>query len=301
MTISFEGQVALVTGAGRGLGRSYALELARRGAKVVVNDLGGSVEGDASDLSPAQQVVEEIKAMGGEAIANGDSVSEYDGGFNMVKAAIDTWGRLDVAICNAGILRDRATHNMAEEDWDKVIDVHLKGCYTVVRAAWPVFRQQSYGRVVLASSTSGIYGNFGQGNYGAAKMGMLGYMNVLKIEGEKYNINVHCIAPGAATRMTENLMDKERLAQMSPDHVAPVVTYLASNECTKSGLVLEASGGRYGRAAVVKAKGVTFDANEFKTVEWVQENFDKITDLTGAVPQWGFSETYDEHYAKKGQ
>lgn len=301
MAISFEGQVALVTGAGRGLGRAYALELARRGAKVVVNDLGGSVEGESSDLSPAEQVVKEIKDAGGEAITNGDSVAEYDGGYNMVKAAMDTWGRLDIAICNAGILRDRAIHNMSEEDWDKVIDVHLKGCYTVTRAAWPVFRQQAYGRVVLASSTSGIYGNFGQGNYGAAKMGMVGLMNCLKIEGEKYNINTHCIAPGAATRMTENLMAPERLETMSPDHVAPVVAYLASRECDKSGLVIEASGGRYGRAAVIKGPGITFDPKEFKSVEWVQENWDKITSLEGGVPMWGFQETYNNHYAKKGQ
>ena len=297
MTIRYDGQVALVTGAGRGLGRAYALELGRRGAKVVVNDLGGSVEGEAADQTPAEQVATEIRDAGGEAIANYDSVSEYEGGYNMVKAAMDTWGRLDIAICNAGILRDRAIHNMSEADWDAVIAVHLKGCYTVLRAAWPVFRQQSYGRVVMASSSSGIYGNFGQGNYGAAKAGMVGLMNVLKIEGEKYNINIHCIAPGAATRMTENLMPQERLDAMSPDHVAPVVAYLASAECKESGLVIEAAGGHYNRVAFMKGPGVDFDPNEFKSIEWVSENWTKITGLEGAPAMWHMRETFDDHMA----
>ncbi|MDZ7729641.1 MAG: SDR family oxidoreductase [Dehalococcoidia bacterium] len=298
MDIRFDGQVALVTGAGRGLGRSYALELARRGAKVIINDIGGALDGESADQTPAQQVVDEIKAEGGEAAANYDSVADYEGGYNMVKQAIDTWGRLDIAVCNAGILRDRAIHNMPEEDWDKVLDVHLKGCYNVIRAAWPVFRQQSYGRVVMASSNSGLYGNFGQANYAAAKAGMVGMMNVLKLEGEKYNINVHCIAPGAATRMTENLMDAERLALMSPDHVAPIVAYLASSECEESGLVIEAAAGRYGRCSFVKGPTVEYDPTDLKSVEWVRDNWDKITSLDGADPMWSVRESRKEHYAK---
>jgi NAD(P)-dependent dehydrogenase (short-subunit alcohol dehydrogenase family) len=298
MAISFDGQVALETGSGSGLGRAYALELARLGAKVVVNDLGGSVEGEGGEHTPADQVVNEIKEAGGEAVANYESVSEYEGGYNMVKQAVDTWGRLDVAICNAGILRDRAIHNMSEQEWDAVIAVHLKGCYTVVRHAWPVFRQQSYGRVVMASSTSGIYGNFGQGNYGAAKMGMVGLMNCLKIEGEKYNINAHCIAPGASTRMTQNLGAG---IDMGPEHVAPVVAYLASKDCQQSGLVIEAAAGRYGRAAVVKNKPVNYDASEVPSVDWVAEKWGDITSLEGAVPMWGFRETYDEHMKARQQ
>lgn len=303
MAIRFDGQVALVTGAGRGLGRSYALDLAARGAKVIVNDIGGNVDGSGHDGGPADQVVAEIKAAGGDGAANYDSVSEYEGGYNMVKQAMDTYGRLDIAVCNAGILRDVALHNMSEEQWDLVLAVHLKGCYTVLRAAWPVFRQQAYGRVVMATSGSGIWGNFGQANYGAAKAGMVGFMNVLKLEGEKYNVMVNCMGPGAATRMTQGLPNAGQAAPdrdviMSPDHVAPVVTYLCSKENTESGLILEASGGNYRRAQFVQTNGVQFDPHEFKNAEWVQDNFAKITDMTGAKALWGFRETRDEHYAK---
>ena len=304
MAIRFDGQVALVTGAGRGLGRSYAMDLAARGAKVIINDIGGNLDGSGHDGGPADQVVAEIKAAGGNGAANYDSVSEYEGGYNMVKQAMDTYGRLDIAVCNAGILRDVAIHNMSEEQWDLVLDVHLKGCYNVLRAAWPVFRQQAYGRVVMASSSSGIIGNFGQANYGAAKAGMVGLMNVLKFEGEKYNVMVNCISPGAATRMTQGLPNQaapapDRDVVMSPDHVAPAVTYLCSKENTQSGLVIDASGGRYRRSQFVNTTGVTFDAHEFKNAEWVQENFDKITDLDGAKAYWSMRETRDEHYAKK--
>jgi NAD(P)-dependent dehydrogenase (short-subunit alcohol dehydrogenase family) len=296
VAIRFDGQVALVTGAGRGLGRSYALLLAERGAKVVVNDLGGSVTGDGGDARPAEEVVNEIKLKGGEAVANYDSVSSYEGGFNMVKQAVDTYGRLDIAICNAGILRDMAVHNMGEEQWDAVIDVHLKGCFNIVRHAWPVFRQQAYGRVVLASSSSGLYGNFGQTNYSSAKAGMIGMMNTLKFEGAKYNINVNCMSPGAATRMTESMManapDAEaRKAAMSPDHVAPVVAYLCSKECTDSGMILEASGGHYSRAAIVKGPGVNFDARDCKDIEFVQDNWNQITEIEGAPTMWSYGET----------
>jgi NAD(P)-dependent dehydrogenase (short-subunit alcohol dehydrogenase family) len=302
MAVSLAGQVALVTGAGRGLGREYALDLARRGAKVVVNDIGAGVDGSGHDGGPADQVVAEIKAAGGEAVANYNSVADYEGGYSMVKQAMDTWGRLDIAVCNAGILRDITMHNMSEEQWDLVMDIHLKGCYTVLRAAWPVFRQQAYGRVVLASSSSGLYGNFGQANYGAAKAGMVGLMNVLKLEGAKYNVNVHCIAPGASTRMTEGLGgDPDRRSAMTPDHVAPVVTYLCSPDCTDSGLILEARAGRYNRAQMMQNEGITYPVTEKKDVDWVAANWAKITDLSKLTAFWNIQQTREEYNASKAK
>jgi len=297
MAISFEGQVALVTGAGGGLGRSYALDLARRGAKVVVNDLGGDPHGQGENRSAAQKVVDEIKAAGGEAVPNYNSVSEYDGGFNMVKTAIDTWGRLDAVICNAGILRDVAFHNMSEEDWDKVFAVHIKGSFTVLRAAWPVFRQQSYGRVVLTTSSSGIYGQFGQANYGAAKTSMLGLMNVLKQEGAKYNVMVNTIAPVAGTRLTQTVMPQELVDKLTPDFVTPAVTYLVSKDNTESGLVIEAGAGNFNRAAIVKGPGLRPGMDEVKSAEWVQENWKAITSLEGAEPMWNAQQTLKAHLA----
>lgn len=286
MAISFEGQVALVTGAGGGLGRAYALDLAKRGAKVVVNDLGGDPFGEGDDAAPARKVVDEIEAAGGEAIANFDSVSDYDGGFNMVKAAMDTWGRLDVVICNAGILRDMAFHNMGEADWDAIFNVHIKGSFTVLRAAWPVFRQQSYGRVILTASSSGLWGQFGQANYGAAKTSMLGLMNVLKQEGLKYNVNVNTIAPIAGTRLTATVMPKDMVEKLTPDHVAAAVVYLVSKECTDSGMVIEAGAGNFSRAVMVKSPGLSPGLDDTKSAEWVQENWGGITSLEGAEPMW---------------
>lgn len=300
MTISFEGQVALVTGAGAGLGRAYALDLAKRGAKVVVNDLGGDPHGQGENRAAAQKVVDEIKAAGGEAAPNYDSVASYDGGFNIVKTAIDTFGRLDVVICNAGILRDVAFHNMSEEDWDKVFAVHIKGSFTVLRAAWPVFRQQSYGRVVLTTSSSGIYGQFGQANYGAAKTAMLGLMNVLKQEGAKYNVNVNTIAPVAGTRLTQTVMPQEMVDKLVPEMVVPAVTYMVSKDCNDSGLVIEAGAGNFNRAAIVKGPGIRPGMDELKPAEWVQENWGAITSLEGAEPQWRTGQTLKEYLATKG-
>ncbi|MGE5597379.1 MAG: SDR family oxidoreductase [Hyphomicrobiales bacterium] len=298
MAISFEGQVALVTGAGAGLGRAYAMDLARRGAKVVVNDLGGDPHGQGENRAAAQKVVDEIKAAGGEATPNFDSVASYDGGFNMVKTAVDTYGRLDVVICNAGILRDVAFHNMSEDDWDKVFAVHIKGSFTVLRAAWPVFRQQSYGRVVLTTSSSGIYGQFGQANYGAAKTAMLGLMNVLKQEGAKYNVNVNTIAPVAGTRLTQTVMPQEMVDRLKPEFVVPAVTYLVSKECTDSGVIIEAGAGNFNRAAIVKGPGVRPGMDEIKDAEWVQANWDKIMSLEGAEPMWRTGQTLREHLAE---
>lgn len=301
MAIRFDGQVALVTGAGAGLGRAYALDLARRGAKVVVNDLGGDPHGRGENTAPAQKVVDEIKAAGGEAVANFDSVASYDGGFNMVKTAIDTFGRLDIVICNAGILRDVAFHNMSEDDWDSVFAVHIKGSFTVLRAAWPVFRQQSYGRVILTTSSSGIYGQFGQANYGAAKTAMLGLMNVLKQEGAKYNVTVNTIAPVAGTRLTATVMPQEMVERLKPEHVVPAVVYMVSKECTDSGLVIEAGAGNFNRAAIVKGKGVQPGMDTVKDAEWVQQNWAAITDLTGAEPMWRTGQTLAAYLAEKAK
>ena len=299
MSIDFEGQVALVTGAGGGLGRAYALDLAKRGAKVVVNDLGGDPFGEGDDAAPARKVVEEIEAAGGEAIANFDSVSEYEGGFNMVKDAMDKWGRLDVVICNAGILRDMAFHNMGEADWDAIFNVHIRGSYTVLRAAWPVFRQQAYGRVILTASSSGIWGQFGQANYGAAKTATLGLMNVLKQEGLKYNVNVNTIAPIAGTRLTATVMPKEMIEKLTPEHVSSAVVYLVSKDCSDSGLIIEAGAGNFNRAVMVKGAGLSPGMDEVKSPEWVQENWDDITNLEGAEPQWATGKSLSAFLAER--
>ncbi|MCC7364277.1 MAG: SDR family NAD(P)-dependent oxidoreductase [Dehalococcoidia bacterium] len=290
MTIELSGRVALVTGAGRGLGRAYALDLARRGAKVIINDLGGSVHGEGQDLGPAEEAVQEIKAFGGEAIANAGSVSNYEDAYEMVKQAMDTWGRLDVVVCNAGILRDKAFHNMAEGEWDAVLGVHLKGSYNVLRHAWPVFRQQAYGRAILCTSVSGLYGNFGQANYSSAKAGMLGLMNTLKIEGAKYNVMVNCLGPIAGTRMTTVATDNST----SPDHVAAACSYLASEACTTTGMVIEARAGHYNRAAIVRSPGIDFDPNEIKSAEWFGENFEQITNLDKSFLMWDLSTPLDK-------
>ncbi len=300
MSISFEGQVALVTGAGNGLGRAYALDLAKRGAKVVVNDLGGDPFGQGENRSAAQKVVDEIKAAGGQAAPNYDSVASYDGGFNMVKTAVDSFGRLDVVICNAGILRDVAFHNMSEDDWDKVFAVHIKGSFDVLRAAWPVFRQQSYGRVVLTTSSSGIWGQFGQANYGAAKTAMLGLMNVLKQEGLKYNVTVNTVAPVAGTRLTETVMPKEMVERLTPEFVVPAVTYMVSKENTNSGLIIEAGAGNYNRAVMMKGPGIRPGMDEIKSAEWVQENWKAITSLEGAEPMWAAGKTLKAFLSEKG-
>ena len=213
MSIDFKGKVAIVTGAGGGLGRTHALELAKRGAKVVVNDLGGAMDGSGGSSEAANKVVDEIKAAGGEAIANGSSVSDKKGVENMVKETVNAFGRIDILINNAGILRDKSFKKMTLEDFELVINVHLLGSAYCTAAVWPIMSEQNYGRIVMTTSPSGLFGNFGQANYGAAKMGVVGFMNTLKIEGQKNNIRVNAIAPVAATRMTENLIPEQMLAQ----------------------------------------------------------------------------------------
>jgi NAD(P)-dependent dehydrogenase (short-subunit alcohol dehydrogenase family) len=304
MAVRLDGQVALVTGAGRGLGRAYALDLAKHGAKVVVNDFGGSVSGEGADDTPAGQVVNEIKAMGGDAVANAGDVGNHEDCYGMVKQAMDSWGRLDAVVCNAGILRDLALHNMSEADWDMVIRVHLKQCYNILHHAWPVFRQQSYGRVVMATSGAGLIGNFGQANYGAAKAGMFGLMNVAKLEGEKYNVMVNLISPVAMTRMTENLMgdrlkDEAGRQALAPEHVAAAVTFMASPQCTQSGMVLEAGGGKYAASFMVQTRGITIDPSQPKDADWIEANLPTLTNMEGGRLLWGIGQTREEHYATK--
>jgi NAD(P)-dependent dehydrogenase (short-subunit alcohol dehydrogenase family) len=281
MAIRFDGRVAIVTGAGGGLGRCYALELARRGAKVVVNDLGGAVDGTGGSTTMAQQVVDEITAAGGEAVANGDSVSDPAGAQRMVEQAVEAFGGVDIVINNAGILRDKTFIKMGMEDFEAVVDVHLLGSTYVTKAAFPLMREKGYGRIVLTSSTSGLFGNFGQTNYGAAKMGVVGLMNCLRLEGAKYDIRVNTIAPAAATRMTEGLLPQEAVDAMQPEYVVPATLYLASED-SPTGHIVFAAAGYFARVAVLQGKGVAIGPSA--TVEDVAARYDEIADLTDGRP-----------------
>ena len=270
--VGFEGRVAIITGAGGGLGREHALLMASRGAQIVVNDLGGAVDGTGSDAGPAQKVVDEIEALGGAAVADGNSVATQEGAEGMVKTALEAFGRIDIVINNAGILRDKSFANMTPDLWDPVIAVHLTGTYNVTRAAWAQFREQSYGRIVSTSSAAGIFGNFGQTNYGAAKMGIVGMTRVWAQEGGKYNIRANAIAPVARTRMTEEILGP-LIEKVDPALVSPVVAYLASEECAVSGEVYSVGAGRVSRIFIAEAPGY------FKkdlTVEDVRDNWDTI-------------------------
>jgi NAD(P)-dependent dehydrogenase (short-subunit alcohol dehydrogenase family) len=282
MSIDFKGKVAIVTGAGGGLGRTHALELAKRGAKVVVNDLGGAMDGSGGSSEAANKVVAEIKAAGGEAIANGSSVSDKKGVQALVQDTVKAFGRVDILINNAGILRDKSFKKMTLEEFELVVNVHLLGSAYCTAAVWPIMAEQNYGRIVMTTSPSGLFGNFGQANYGAAKMGVVGMMNTLKIEGQKNNIRVNAIAPVAATRMTENLIPQQMLANLGPEKVTPGVVYLCSEDAP-SGVILQAMGGRFNVAAVVENNWV--ELGDKCTVEGVAENWSKITDLTGAKPR----------------
>lgn len=275
-----EGRVAVITGAGGGLGRQHALLLAARGAKVVVNDLGSNRAGEGGGSEMADGVVAEITEAGGEAVANYDNVATSEGGRGVVQTALDAFGRVDIVVNNAGILRDVTFHKMTDEQWDAVLKVHLYGTYHVTHAAWPHLREQGSGRVIMTTSTSGLYGNFGQSNYGAAKLGMVGLMNTLALEGAKYDIKVNAVAPIAATRMTEDIFPEEALAKYDPAYVSPMVAHLASDECTDSGWIILAGGGLYARVAFAQAVGVEFES--VPTPEEIAERWAEITDMTGA-------------------
>ncbi len=254
-----EGRVVVVTGAGGGLGRQHALLFAERGARVVVNDLGGARDGTGGGSDMADAVVAEITAAGGEAVANYDSVATADGGEAVVRGALDAFGAIDVVVNNAGILRDVTFAKMTDEQWDAVVKVHLYGTYHVTHAAWPHFREQGFGRVIVTTSTSGLYGNFGQANYGAAKLAVVGLINTLALEGRKYGITANAVAPIAATRMTSDVMPEDMLAQLDPAYVSPLVVHLASEECADTGEVVLAGGGHYARVHYMQAAGVRFD------------------------------------------
>jgi NAD(P)-dependent dehydrogenase (short-subunit alcohol dehydrogenase family) len=277
--IRFDGKVAIVTGAGGGLGRQHALELARRGAKVVVNDLGGSMDGSGGSSAAAEAVVAETKAFGGEAIANGGSVTDDAGVANMVKQAMDAWGRIDILVANAGILRDKTFSKMEMSDFEAVMNVHVMGTVKPAKAVWEIMKAQNYGRILVTTSSTGLYGNFGQSNYGAAKLALIGFMNTLKLEGQKNNIHVNAISPVAATRMTENLMPAEVLAKLKPEYVTPAVVYLVSEEAP-TGVVMTAGAGAFAQARIYETEGVYLGEGGL-SVEEIRDNFARITDPSG--------------------
>jgi NAD(P)-dependent dehydrogenase (short-subunit alcohol dehydrogenase family) len=273
-------RVIVVTGAGGGLGREYALTLAREGASVVVNDLGGARDGTGAGSAMADRVVAEIKSAGGRAVANYESVTDQDGAANIIKTALEEFGRVDGVVSNAGILRDGTFHKMTFENWDAVLKVHLYGGYNVIRAAWPHFREQNFGRVVVATSTSGLFGNFGQTNYGAAKLGLVGLINTLAQEGAKYNIKANALAPLAATRMTEDILPPEVLKNLTPEFVAPVIAYLCTEEVPDTGSIFIVGGGKVQRTALFQNEGVTFKTPP--SVDEVAAHWAEIEDLSAA-------------------
>lgn len=282
--INFNGRVAIITGAGGGLGRVYALELARRGASVVVNDLGSARDGSGQGSSaPADLVVKEILGFGGKAVANYDNVATPEGGEKIVKTAMDAFGRVDIVVNNAGILRDKSFTKMDPENWAAVMNVHLNGAYHVTKPAFAVMRENGFGRIIMTTSAAGLYGNFGQTNYSSAKMALIGLMNTLKIEGGKYNIKVNTIAPLAGSRLTEDIMPPEIFAKMKPEFVSPLVLYLCSDECTESGKIFNAGMGYYNRAAILTNAGVKLGEGDAPpTVEDISDAIDKINDMAGA-------------------
>ena len=279
MSISYEGKVAIVTGAGGGLGRSHALALAARGAKVVVNDLGGDVHGEGGSSSAAQAVVKEITDAGGEAIAHGANVCDAEQVADMVQQAMDKWGRIDILINNAGVLRDKTFAKMELSDFEFVMNVHVMGAVTCTKAVWDIMREQAYGRIVMTTSSSGLYGNFGQANYGAAKMALVGFMNTLCLEGAKYNINVNCLAPTAATRMTEGLMPQEALDVLTPESVTAGVLTLCDEDAPNR-TILCAGGGGFAQAILYETDGIYLKPDE-QTPENVRAAYTDVSNPEG--------------------
>jgi NAD(P)-dependent dehydrogenase (short-subunit alcohol dehydrogenase family) len=278
--IDFTGRVAIVTGAGGGLGRDYAIELAKRGAKVVVNDVGGSRDGVGSSPSAADFVIEEIKALGGEAIPNYSNVAIPEGGESIVRTALDAFGKVDILINNAGILQDSTFAKMDGKKWDALLAFHLRGTFCVTKPAFIQMMKQNYGRIVMTTSGSGLFGNFGQSNYASAKMGVVGFANVLKLEGVKYNIKTNVIAPIAGTRLTEDIVPPELFRMMKVDFVTLAVLYMCSEQCQDSGVVINAGLGYFSRSAIMTGEGVILsDGNKIPTPEEVMENWGKIISL----------------------
>jgi NAD(P)-dependent dehydrogenase (short-subunit alcohol dehydrogenase family) len=292
--IRFDGKVAIVTGAGGGLGRAHALELARRGAKVVVNDLGGAVDGSGGSSEAAKAVVAEIEAAGGVAMANGSSVTDDAGVALMVRHAMEAWGRIDILIANAGVLRDKSFAKMEIADFEFVVNVHLMGTVKPAKAAWEIMREQNYGRIVVTTSSSGLYGNFGQTNYGAAKLGIIGLMNTLKLEGQKSNIHVNAIAPVAGTRMTENLMPPEIVKRLAPEYVTPGVIYLCSEEAP-TGVILTAGGGAFAVARIFETEGVALAEH---SAEAVRDHWGEIAAEPGQTAYFAGGEQSQKFFRK---
>ena len=280
MSIRFDNKVAIVTGAGGGIGKEHALELAKRGAKVVVNDLGGTVDGSgASDA--ANEVVELIKSNGGDAFANGASVTDLNAVKAMVDQTMDQWGRIDILVNNAGILRDKSFHKVTMEDFNLVMDVHFQGSLNCTHTIFPIMREQEYGRIIFTSSSSGVFGNFGQTNYGSAKMAMVGLMNTLKLEGQNKNVYSNAITPVAYTRMTEGLIPKDFGKNLQPEYITPAMIYLAS-ENAPNGAIVAAGAGVFSRIFIHETMGVSLGMGEDMTPENIDANWDKISDMTDA-------------------
>ena len=299
--IRYDNRVAIVTGAGVGLGRSHALLLASRGAKVVVNDPGGSVDGSGGANAVADAVVAEIKAAGGEAVASYGSVSDAKAAQGIIDTAMDTWGRVGILVNNAGILRDKAFNNMSLEEYELVNAVHHFGTAYCTKAAWPIMRKQAYGRIVVTTSGSGTVGNFGQANYGAAKMAVNGLINVLRHEGAKYNIRCNAISPSAWTRMTETLLPPDVGQWMKPELVSPMVAWLCSEECDQNGEIMAATAGGYARVQYFVTDGVQFDPAEPVTIEMIQQNIDKVRDLNTVIPYTGMFGTVEKKLRDMGR
>ncbi len=286
MDVRFDDRVAIVTGAGAGLGKQHALLLAARGAKVVVNDPGGAVDGTGTAAAVADKVVAEIKAAGGQAVASYASVADEKAAASIIQTAMDAWGRVDILVNNAGILRDKAFNNMSMEDYEFVNQVHHFGTVYCTKAVWPIMRKQSYGRIVVTTSGSGTVGNFGQANYGAAKMAVNGLINVLRHEGAKYNIRLNAISPSAYTRMTESLLPPDMAPWMKPELVSPMVAWLCSEECDQNGEIMAATGG-YARVQYFVTEGKQFDPAEPVTIEMIRDSLDQIRDLNQVKPYFG--------------
>ena len=294
--IHFDGRVAVITGAGNGLGRSHALFLASRGAKVVVNDLGGSVAGTGGSIAAADGVVAEIQAAGGEAVANYESVATEEGGRNIIKTALDAFGTVDILINNAGNVRDKSFAKMALEDFRSLMDVHVMGAVYCTHAAWLVMKEKSFGRIVMTTSASGLYGNHGHTNYGAAKMALVGFMHALKEEGQRYNIAVNAIAPMAATRMSQEAMTPEFVKITQPEFVTAMVAWLCAPENDASGHIIEGGAGYYAKVEVREAAGVLFGTESVPTPEQIRERYSEITDMSNATPFSNASEMIRKVY-----